>query len=184
MLTSQVVDTTITTINTVFDGTPLAEPILDVLNCILLMKIQGIQDGLTFVNENARVQFPRLDNSTFTSFATSNISAQSPPQDASSSLVDILNSLVTKWNDAIRLQAIFAGILLAIYVFIVSLAFTRTIHAVQTTENNRGEGGARRALRTHGIVWIRNRLRGQPENPFEDSVFEMPGPTPSTRRKQ
>src|SRR5438876_9101203 len=59
----QVVDTTVTTIQSVFGNTPLEAPILDVLNCVVLMKIQSIQNGLTFVNEHARVQFPRVDNS-------------------------------------------------------------------------------------------------------------------------
>ena len=178
-----VVDTTITTINTVFGDTPLAGPILDVLNCVLLMKIQGIQDGLTFVNENAKVQFPRLDNATFDAFA-SNLSAQTPSEDGSSSLLDILNGLVQKWNDAIRQQAVFAGVLLAIYLLIVGFAVARVSYEVRRTEKPRAEGGGIDGLKNQGIVWMRNRFRLHQANPFEDPIFEEPGPTPSIRWKQ
>ena len=173
-----------TTINTVFGDTPLAQPILDVVNCVLLMKIQGIQDGLTFVNENAKVQFPRLDNSTLNAFVSSNVSTQSPSESGTSSLPGILNALVKKWDDAIRQQAVFAGILLAIYGFIVFLALTRVIYAARKDEKNRGEGGGLDGLKGQGLVWVRNRLRSRQVNPFEDSIFEEPGPTPSTRWKQ
>jgi len=162
----------------------LAQPILDVVNCVLLMKIQGIQDGLTFVNENAKVQFPRLDNSTFNGFANSNLTAQPQPEEGSSSLLGILNSLVTKWDNAIRQQAVFAGILLAIYGIIVLLALTRVICAARKDKKIRGEGGGLDGLSGRGIVWVRNRLRPRHVNPFEDNIFEEPGPTPSTHRKQ
>jgi hypothetical protein len=147
------------------------------------MKIQGIQDGLTFVNENAKVQFPRLDNSTFSAFA-SDVATQTPSEDGSSSLLGILDSLVQKWNDAIRLQAVFAGILLAIYGLIVFFALARVIYAVRRSEKTRGEGGGLDGLRAQGIVWVRSRLRSRQANPFEDPVFEEPGPTPSTRWKE
>jgi len=147
------------------------------------MKIQGIQDGLTFVNENAKVQFPRLDNSTFSAFA-SDVSTQTPSEDGSSSLLGILNSLVQKWNDAIRLQAVFAGILLAVYGLIVLFAIARVIYAVRRSEKGRGEGGGLEGLKAQGIVWVHNRLRSHQANPFEDPILEKPGPTPSTRWKQ
>jgi len=175
-----VVDTTITSINTVFGDTPLAEPILDVLNCVLLMKIQGIQDALTFVNQNAKVQFPRLDNSTFDAFA-SNLSAQTPSETGSSSLLDIITNLVQKWNDAIRQQAVFAAILLAIYILVVVLAVGRVTYELRRTERSRAEGAGLDTGKSQGIIWMRNRFRIHQANPFEDSIFEEPGPTPSTR---
>ena len=146
------------------------------------MKIQSIQNGLTFVNENARVQFPRVDNSSLNVLESS---AQSPSQAASSSLLGIMNSLIEKWDTAIRQQAILATILLAVYGFIILMGLARVIYTLRKAERSRGEGGGFSSFRTQGIAWVRARVQVPPTNPFEDPRFEQePGPTPSGRSKQ
>ena len=158
-----------------FGNTPLEAPILDVLNCVVLMKIQSIQNGLTFVNEHARVQFPRVDNSSLNVLESSG-PVQSPSNAASSSLLDIINSLIEKWDTAIRQQAVLASILMGL---------ARVIYTLHKEERSRAEGGGFSSLRTQGIAWVRARVQVHPNNPFEDSRFEQePGPTPSGRPKQ
>ena len=123
-----------------FGNTPLEGPILDVLNCVVLMKIQSIQNGLTFVNENARVQFPRVDNSSLNVLESSG-PVQSPSQAASSSLLGIMNNLIEKWDIAIRQQAILATILLALYGFVVLMGLARVIYSLLKEERSRARGG-------------------------------------------
>ncbi|KAF2036209.1 hypothetical protein EK21DRAFT_96172 [Setomelanomma holmii] len=53
------------TLNDTFGGTPLHDPIQDVLNCLIGLKITGIQKGLTWVQDNAHVSFPGVANNTF-----------------------------------------------------------------------------------------------------------------------
>ena len=167
-----------------FGNTPLEAPILDVLNCVVLMKIQSIQNGLTFVNEHARVQFPRVDNSSLNVLESSG-PVQSPSNAASSSLLDIINSLIEKWNTAIRQQAVLASILLGVYGFVILMGLVRVIYTLHKEERSRAEGGGFSSLRTQGIAWVRARVQVHPNNPFEDSRFEQePGPTPSGRPKQ
>lgn len=96
-----------------------------------------------------------------------------------------MDNVIEKWDVAIRQQAILGGILLALYGLVILMGLARVIHALREHERNRGEGGGMSALRANGIAWVRNRVRGNPVNPFEDSRFEEePGPTPSGRSKE
>ena len=174
-----VVDTTVATIKSVFGNTPLEKPVLDVVNCLVLMKVAGIQAGLTFVNENAKVSFPRVDNSTL---AVDLNSSKSTPQFASqpalSSFTRIMDGVINKWNSAIRMQATVAGILLAVYAFIVLLAFARVIYAMSNRTRNRGEGGGSKGP---GKQWDWGRFRLEPHT--NRAFGQAPGPTPGTFRK-
>jgi hypothetical protein len=179
-----VVDTTVTTVKAVFGNTPLEGPVLDVLNCIILMKVEGIQKGLTFVNENARVQFPRIDNSTFDVGALSSLSGtQSLPaagQSLNSPLLDIITRITDKWNSAIQQQAILAGSVMTIYGIVILMGLTRVLYALKKDGKTRGEGAGVFGFQAEGIGWARFKLRTDRKNPFEDSRFEhQPGPTPS-----
>ncbi|KAF1836837.1 hypothetical protein BDW02DRAFT_201588 [Decorospora gaudefroyi] len=59
------VDQMSTTLNDTFGGTVLYDPIKEVLNCLIGLKIAGFQKGLTWVQDNAHVQFPGVANNTF-----------------------------------------------------------------------------------------------------------------------
>lgn len=171
----------------VFGGTPLQQPVLDVLDCILLMKIEGIQKALTFINENAKVEFPRVDNSTLNidskSAGPDQGSLQAAIQDASSSLLDIINRVVDKWQAAVRQQVIVGGIFMAIYGIVVLMGIVGVIHGLRQGKL-RGEGAGIARLPAQGIAWARSRFRTDNDNPFEDSKFEQqPGPTPVSRPK-
>lgn len=174
-----------TTIKSIFNGTPLEDPILDVLNCVVLMKVAGIQNGLTFVNQNAEVQFPRVDNSSL-SITLRSVDAFQQTSQGSSSLIGILDNIIDKWEAAIRRQALLACVLMAVYLLVVFIGLVRVIYVARKNERNRGEGAGLSAFQPHGITWVRSRVaRPKHVNPFEDSTFEIaPGPTPSMGQKQ
>jgi hypothetical protein len=151
------------------------------------MKIEGIQKALTFINENAQVQFPRVDNATLNLDSNSanpgQDSVQSVIQDASSSLLGIINAVIEKWQTAIRQQAILGGIFMAVYGIVVLMGVVGVIHGLRDGKL-RGEGAGIVALPAQGRAWARSRFRTDHENPFEDSKFEQqPGPTPVIRQK-
>jgi hypothetical protein len=183
-----VVDTTVSTVQEVFNNTPLATPILDVLNCLLLMKIQGIQDGLTFINENAQVSLPRVDNSTLNAVVnTSDLTLG-----ASSPLADLLDDIVTKWEGIIHQELIVASLILLAYMIVVMMGLARVFYELRKDGKNRGEGTGFKGLPVGQITWRRPQpqiiaypIPVGPINPFEDNVFELegPGPTPSMKRK-
>ncbi|CAG8564516.1 1332_t:CDS:2 [Paraglomus occultum] len=58
------VDDITTFINGTFGGVPvLLTAVSQVLNCLLFVKIRGIQAGLTFIQENASINLPRVNDS-------------------------------------------------------------------------------------------------------------------------
>jgi hypothetical protein len=168
----------VTTIQSAFGDTPLAGPVLDVLNCILLMKVQGIQDGLTFVNENAQVQFPRVDTSTTASLENLSV-VQSTD---GSSLATILNAVVDKWLDSIRQQAIVAGILFSLYCLIVCIGYGRVLYVMKRTA--RSGGRVTRFWDLRSTTGLGQKVL-EVTNPFEDAPYPTgPGPTPAVYSKR
>ena len=58
------VDETTEVLKTTFGDTILYDAIMDVLNCLILLKIEGIQRGLTWVSDHAHIEFPLLPSDT------------------------------------------------------------------------------------------------------------------------
>lgn len=58
------VDETTDVLKTTFGDTILYDAIMDVLNCLILLKIEGIQRGLTWVSDHAHIDFPLLPKDT------------------------------------------------------------------------------------------------------------------------
>lgn len=59
------VDETTKVLNQTFGGTPLYDPIKGVFDCLVGLKVAGFQKGLTWAHDNAHINFPLLDNDTF-----------------------------------------------------------------------------------------------------------------------
>lgn len=59
------VDETTKVLNQSFGGTPLYEPIKGVFDCLVGLKVAGFEKGLTWVHDNAHINFPMLSNDTF-----------------------------------------------------------------------------------------------------------------------
>lgn len=146
------------------------------------MKVQGIQDGLTFVNENAEVQFPRVDNSTTASLENLSV-AQST---GGSSLAVILNAVVDKWLGSIRQQAIVAGILFALYCLIVCMGYGRVLYVMKRAALSGGDVTRFWDLRsTSGFGAVQKQKKFETINPFEDTSYPTgPGPTPAVYSKR
>ncbi|KAJ8096891.1 hypothetical protein POJ06DRAFT_263671 [Lipomyces tetrasporus] len=56
------VDDMTSALNTAFGDTPLYTPVKDVLDCLITLKVKGIQNGLTWVHDNAYISLPRVNS--------------------------------------------------------------------------------------------------------------------------
>ncbi|KAL9106417.1 MAG: hypothetical protein Q9227_008559 [Pyrenula ochraceoflavens] len=148
-------------LNDTFGGTVLYDPITEVLNCLVTMKVVGIEKGLTWVSDHAHIDFPLLPNDTFSLGAVAkvadensgnpSVSAQSPSgmsdllASPGSSTTDAIShtvtSLAAKIADGIRTEALIAIVLICIYVFIVLIAVIRALTLWFGRDKTRGEGG-------------------------------------------
>jgi hypothetical protein len=128
------VDGMVDTLNVTFGKTILYEPILDVLNCLVLLKIEGIQKGLTWVSDHAHVDFPLMDANMFTAGANAKISgsqnellAQGPADGAADDIAATVLRVTNALYRAIRQEAIISTCVLIIWFIIVIIGITRAL---------------------------------------------------------
>ncbi|WPH04091.1 Hypothetical protein R9X50_00697600 [Acrodontium crateriforme] len=112
-------------LNTTFGGTILYQPIQDVLNCLVLLKIKGIEDGLTWVSDHAHIDFPMLANDTFSlgtiqkvSGSESDILATGADGGVADQITDSMDHVINVMIKAVRQEAIVASCLLLIWALI------------------------------------------------------------------
>jgi len=126
------VDGMVGVLNDTFGGTVLYEPILDVLNCLVLLKIQGIEKGLTWISDNAHVDFPLLANDTFSlgtiqkfGGSQADLLNTGPNGGAADAISDAVYHVTHFIESAIRQEAILSTCVLLVWVVIALMGFGR-----------------------------------------------------------
>ncbi|RVX75769.1 hypothetical protein B0A52_00125 [Exophiala mesophila] len=144
------VDKTTEILDDVFGGTPLKDPIMGVLDCLALMKIAGIQKGITWVHDHAHVDFPLFPNDTFSVGAAQSLSATSEPDDSflaspGDSASDKITSAVARFisviEAGIRIEAIISTVILLLWILIVFIGIIRACIFWRGRDKVRGDGG-------------------------------------------
>jgi hypothetical protein len=107
-----------------FGGTPLETPIKEVLNCLIGLKIASFQQGLTWVQDHAHVQFPGVKNDTFSLGALAKLSDSSsaaellanPNGKAKDEVTEAVDHVIEKLISGIRTEAIISLVIIFIWV--------------------------------------------------------------------
>ena len=145
-------------INTTFGGTVLEQPIEDLFTCLIGLKVNSIEQGLTWVSDNAHVDFPLLPDNTFSLGAAASIadnatSTPGKPSNASESFLaspgsettDKISNAVAKVTihiaQAIRTEAIISTCILLLWLIIALVGLGRALFLYFRPEKVRGEGG-------------------------------------------
>ncbi|KAI9820707.1 MAG: plasma membrane fusion protein prm1 [Pycnora praestabilis] len=170
-------------LNATFGGTVLYDPIEEVFNCLIGLKVAGIEKALTWVSDNAHVSFPEFPNNTFSIGAAASLASDStntsvnsflsnPGSDASDAISGAIVDVTDKIASAIRTEAIISACVIGLWVLIVLLGFLRALTLFFRHDKTRGEGGP---------VYATNDYRGAPA-PAEasNSVFPSFGPPLAT----
>ncbi|KAF4981800.1 hypothetical protein FZEAL_2473 [Fusarium zealandicum] len=156
--TSAVNDTLNTFLETMDDGleavfkdTILLNATRTVLKCVIGIKIESVQKGLTWVHDHAEVNFPLFDNNTFSMGAKDSIDGDadlntflaSPSSVTTDEVTGAVKS-VTDWlyNNLIQDALISTGLLL-LYLIVILLGVTRTLAGMALPDRGRAEGGMR-----------------------------------------
>lgn len=120
-----------------FGGTPLYDPIHEVLNCLVLLKITGIQKALTWVSDHAHINFPQLPMDTFSlgtlakvSDGSDSILAAGPGETARGEISDIVKHVTDMVAKTIRQEAIISTCVLIIWFLIVLIGIARSLFLV------------------------------------------------------
>ncbi|EME49015.1 hypothetical protein DOTSEDRAFT_67901 [Dothistroma septosporum NZE10] len=122
-------------LNATFGGTVLYEPIKEVLDCLLFLKIVGIQKGLDWVSDNARINIPLLPNDTLTlgiaqklTNSSTDLLATGEDGAADNAIEDIVDRLIQAFAAGIRQEAIISACLLLIWATIVLTGLARAVY--------------------------------------------------------
>ena len=145
------VDQTTKALNETFGGTILHDPIQEVFNCLIGLKIAGIQAGLDWVSENARVDFPLFPKDVFVKGAAAAINKDNATTSenflasAGSATTDKVTGALLKVTkhieEAIRTEAIISTFIVLIWVIIVLIGLARAMFLACQHDKTRGEGG-------------------------------------------
>jgi hypothetical protein len=146
------VETTSDILEKAFGGTILHEPVKEVINCVIGLKIKGVQRGLTWVQEHAHVNFPNMPNDTFSLGAIASIAKDNDtnpetflanPGDETADAISAAVVRVTRAVESgIRTEAIISSFLIAIWFFVLFCALMRALTLAWRHDKTRGEGGA------------------------------------------
>ena len=135
-----------------FGDGPLRDPIREVVNCLVLLKVKGIQSALTWVHDNAKVDLPLLPNDTFTLGAVASIASDSsspddsflatPGDKASDKITAAVQRFIRSLEDGIRTEAIISTFVLLVWVVVALMGAARALMLWFSHSKTRGEGGA------------------------------------------
>lgn len=124
-----------TALTTAFNNTVLVDPIKEVVYCLIGLKVEAVQKGLTWVHDHAQVTFPLFPNDTFSSGAAKSIDGDSDLTSflasPSSVSTDEVTGAVTRVTDMIRnniiQEALVSTGLLLVYVLVVLIGVIRML---------------------------------------------------------
>jgi hypothetical protein len=166
-----------TALNATFGGTILYDPITEVLNCLIGLKIAGIEKGLTWVSDNAHVTFPEFRTDLFSLGAAASLTnsstdptasfLSSPGSVASDDITNAIVKVADKLQEAIRQETIISACVVLVWVIIMLMGLIRVLFAMAGRDKTRGEGG------TVGYTGD-NRAPLSPRSPNRNDISKFP----------
>ena len=146
------IDKTTSVLNDTFGNTVLRDPMLELFNCLVGLKVEAVQKGLTWVSDHAKVDFPRLPNDTFSLGAASSIADDGPGKSTQSFLAapgakttdkitGAIDKVLLHFADGIRLETIISTCVILIWLLVLLMGICRAIWLIVKSDKARGEGG-------------------------------------------
>ncbi|KAI5302709.1 plasma membrane fusion protein prm1 [Ascosphaera pollenicola] len=137
------------TLHKAFGGTILEDPIKTVFDCIVGMKVEAVEKGLTWVSDHAHVDFPNVPNDTF-SLALEKGSHHSndmteflaDPSDKTSDAVSgAVIKVVNAFEKALVTETCISAAVCGIWLIVVLMALVRACMLSGRRAIPHGEGG-------------------------------------------
>ena len=136
-------------LESVFNDTILIDPIKAVVRCVIGIKIESVQKGLTWVHDHAEVKLPLFANDTFSLGAKESLGDDSSlntflasPSSVTTDEVSGAVKKVVDWlHDNIILEALISTGILLVYVIVVLMGVVRMLAGMATPDKTRAEGG-------------------------------------------
>ena len=146
------VSDTIGVLNDTFGGTVLYGPVTGIFECLVGLKVAGIQKGLDWVSDNANVNFPTIPNDTFSLGAAASIGdpsssnasesfLASPGSETTNDIEGAVLKVTSHLANGIRTEALISTSLLLIWFIILLLGIMRALYLGFRHEKGRAVGG-------------------------------------------
>ncbi|KAI4229481.1 MAG: hypothetical protein L6R36_000840 [Xanthoria steineri] len=149
------IDETTKVLNKTFGGTILYDPVKEVFNCLIGLKVAGIQKGLTWVHDHAHIDFPLLANNTFSLGAAASLAEDNkdpahnskaesffadPETETTDKITRAIDKVVKHFQDGIRTEALISVSLLLLWFVNLFLGTGRALYLLAKRDKVRGEG--------------------------------------------
>ncbi|KFH44345.1 Plasma membrane fusion protein-like protein [Hapsidospora chrysogenum ATCC 11550] len=139
-------------LETVFGDTILEGPIKAVVRCVIGLKIESVQKGLTWVHDHAQISLPLFANDTFSMGAKDSVGEDSelntflasPSTVTTDEVTGAVKKVVDWLHDNIVVEALISTGILLVYVIVVLLGVTRALAGMAAPDKTRAEGGGLR----------------------------------------
>ncbi|OOQ90060.1 Plasma membrane fusion protein prm1 [Penicillium brasilianum] len=137
-------------LNETFGGTLLEEPVQELFDCLIGLKIESVQKGLTWVHDHAHIDFPNLPNDTFSRGAKASISNDTNASDSfladagdttSNKITEVVQRVIDNLKDGLRTETLIATAILLLWVLIALIGVLRAMTLFWGRDRNRGDGG-------------------------------------------
>lgn len=138
-------------LDTVFKDTVLYNVVKDVIHCLIGIKIDTVQKGLTWVHDHAKVSLPLFPNDTFSQGASNSIKGDSdltsflatPASVTTDEITGAVEHVVDMLRASLIQEAIISTALLLVYVIVVLGGTCYALVCMATPDRTRAEGGQR-----------------------------------------
>lgn len=150
------IEKTTDVLNKTFGGTILYDPIHEVFNCLIGLKVAGVQKGLTWVHDHAHIDFPLLANDTFSLGAAASLADDNkdpnhiskaegfladPKDETTDKITRAVDKVAKHFKDGIRTEALISTSLLLLWFLNFFLGTGRAIYLLSKRDKVRGVGG-------------------------------------------
>jgi hypothetical protein len=138
-------------LNVVFNGTILYNTVKGVIRCLIGIKIDTVEAGLTWVHDHAKVNLPLFPNDTFSQGASDSIHGDSdltsflatPASVTTDEISGAVDHVITALRNSIIQEALISSLLMLVYVLIVLIGVVRSLAGMLGHDKTRAEGGQR-----------------------------------------
>ncbi|KAL8293032.1 hypothetical protein RQP46_000726 [Phenoliferia psychrophenolica] len=159
-------------ITTMFNGTVLEDPALDLVYCLIGSKVKGVETALTFIHDHAHLDLPTVSSTllTLAPARTAELTSSLTNPNSSTSTASVVDSLIDRYASSLRSQRL--GFILMICIW--GIVLLMGIFGVWWAH--------------HGSDWW-SRRRGRTRSPtftaekfdaYKLRAFELPLPRPSS----
>jgi len=130
-------------------GTPLQAPLEELFRCLVGLKVEAFQKGLTWVKDNAHIDFPLMKNDTLSLAAMADLTDSTtddnllndPTGTAQAAIDRAVASLIRKLMAGVRQEAIISTVILLIWLLTVFIGIARAYFSYLKGDKLRAEGG-------------------------------------------